>query len=196
MSTLWLWALLPLSLAGQSTLFTCMSSTKDYVVGAKLPMSGLFFKDSAGAWRHAGYNHPLFSQRVHDILTAVAFVRGNEKTKQVDLVGWDAAGPWVMLARALCGDAVARTAADVNGFTFEKVKTTDDPMMLPGAVKYGGLYALTGLAAPGELYLNHMDAAAQASWLPGVYGAASAAGNLVQKADKVEQDGVADWLLR
>ena len=55
----WLWALLPLSLAGQSTLFTCMSSTKDYVVGAKLPMSGLFFRDSKGAWQHAGYNHPL-----------------------------------------------------------------------------------------------------------------------------------------
>jgi dienelactone hydrolase len=143
-----------------------------------------------------GYNRPLLAQRVHDILTAVAFVRGNEKTKQVDLVGWEQAGPWVMLARALCGNAVARTAADVNAFSFEKVKTTDDPMMLPGAVKYGGLYALTGLAAPGELYLHHMDRAATESWLPSAYAAFNAAGNLVQKADKVGQDGVADWLLR
>jgi dienelactone hydrolase len=143
-----------------------------------------------------GYNRPLLAQRVHDILTAVAFVRGNEKTKQVDLVGWEQAGPWVMLARALCGNAVARTAADVNAFSFEKVKTTDDPMMLPGAVKYGGLYALTGLAAPGELYLHHMDRAATESWLPSAYAAFNAAGNFVQKADKVGQDGVADWLLR
>ena len=44
-----------------------------------------------------GYNRPLLAQRVHDILAAVAFVRDNEMTKQVDLVGWDAAGPWVML---------------------------------------------------------------------------------------------------
>jgi len=142
-----------------------------------------------------GYNRPLLAQRVHDILTAVAFVRGNEKTKQVDLVGWDEAGPWVMLARALCGDAVARTAADANGFSFDKVKTTDDPMMLPGAVKYGGLYALTGLAAPGELYLHNLDRALTDSWLPSVY-AAYFAENLVRKADKTDPVTVADWLLR
>jgi dienelactone hydrolase len=142
------------------------------------------------------YNRPLLAQRVHDILTAVAFVHGNDKTKQVDLVGWDAAGPWVMLARALCGDAVARTAADANDFTFKKVKTTDDSMMLPGAVKYGGLYALTGLAAPGDLYLHHLDKAVMEPWLPSAYTALNAAGNLVQKADKVEQDGVADWLVK
>ena len=138
----------------------------------------------------------MLAQRVHDILTAVAFVRDNEKTKQVDLVGWDAAGPWVMLARGLCGDAVARTAADANAFTFEKVKKTNDPMMLPGAVKYGGLYALTGLAAPGELYLHHMDRAMMNPWLPQVYAAAGAADNLVQKAEKAEPAAVADWLLR
>jgi hypothetical protein len=142
------------------------------------------------------YNRPLLAQRVHDILTAVAFVQANEKTKQVDLVGWGEAGPWVMLARALCGDAVARTAADVNGFNFEKVKATNDPMMLPGAVKYGGLYALTGLAAPGELYLHHMDAGAKESWLPDAYAAANGAANLVQKTEKAEPDAVADWLLR
>jgi hypothetical protein len=142
------------------------------------------------------YNRPLLAQRVHDILTAVAFVRGNEKTKQVDLVGWDKAGPWVMLARALCGDAVARTAADVNDFSFNKVMTTGDPMMLPGAVKYGGLYALTGLAAPGELFLHHMDRAVTESWLPSVYAAANDAGNLVRKPEKAEPDVVADWLLR
>ena len=35
-----------------------MTSTKDYVVGAKLPLSGLFSRN-AGKWQHAGYNHPL-----------------------------------------------------------------------------------------------------------------------------------------
>jgi hypothetical protein len=143
-----------------------------------------------------GYNRPLLAQRVHDILTAVAFVRGNEKTKQVDLVGWEQAGPWVMLARALCGDAVARTAADGNAFTFEKVKTTDDPMMLPGAIKYGGLYALTGLTAPGELYLHHLDRAVMEPWLPKVYAAAGAAGNLERITEKADPNAVVGWLLR
>src|SRR5205814_2415087 len=79
-----------------------------------------------------GYNRPLLANRVHDILTAVAWARLDEKTKKVDLVGFDAAGPWVLLARPLCGDTVARTAADVNGFRFDKVGRVDDEMMLPG----------------------------------------------------------------
>ncbi len=47
-----------------------------------------------------GYNRSLLANRVHDILTAVAFVKGHEKTKTVDLLGIDKAGPWVLLARA------------------------------------------------------------------------------------------------
>src|SRR5207237_1063967 len=83
-----------------------------------------------------GYNRPLLANRVHDILTAVACARSHEKTKKVDLVGFDAAGPWVLLARPLCGDTVARTAADVNGFRFDKVRRVADEMMLPGVLKY------------------------------------------------------------
>jgi photosystem II stability/assembly factor-like uncharacterized protein len=39
-----------------------MTVTKEYVVGAKLPPSGLFHEASPHNWQHAGYNHPfLFS---------------------------------------------------------------------------------------------------------------------------------------
>jgi len=41
------------------TLYTCMVTSKDYVVGAKLPPSGIFAKPAAGKWRHLGYNHPF-----------------------------------------------------------------------------------------------------------------------------------------
>src|SRR5207237_1639829 len=101
-----------------------------------------------------GYNRPLLAQRVHDVLTAVAHARGHEKTKKVHLVGFGKAGPWVILARALCGDAVARTAADVARFRFDTITSTENEMMLPGAVKYGGLGAFAGLCAPGELFLH------------------------------------------
>jgi hypothetical protein len=141
------------------------------------------------------YNKPLLAQRVHDILTAVAYVRGHEKTKQIDLVGVGAAGPWVLLARALCGDAVARTAADVNGFRLEKVKTTDDPMMLPGALKYGGLPALAALAAPGEVYIYNQHGTGMGHWAEAVYTAAGAADRFV-KNDKGTADDAVKWLLR
>ena len=52
---------LPLALSGQYTLYTCGASSKDYVVGAKLPASGIFLKSAGGEWRHAGFNHPFIT---------------------------------------------------------------------------------------------------------------------------------------
>jgi photosystem II stability/assembly factor-like uncharacterized protein len=40
-------------------LYTCMSTTKGYVVGSKLLESGLSRRGATGEWRHIGYNHPF-----------------------------------------------------------------------------------------------------------------------------------------
>jgi dienelactone hydrolase len=142
-----------------------------------------------------GYNRPLLAQRVHDVLTAVAFVRGHERTKQVHLLGWEEAGPWVLLARSLCGEAVARTAADFAGFRFEKVRDTADPMMLPGALKYGGLAALAALAAPAELYDHNHRGTGSGRWLRAAYQAAGATDKLHRNPDKMPPEQVVGWLL-
>lgn len=55
----WLF-LLALPAYAQYTLYTCGVAAKEYVVGAKLPPSGLFRKDPGG-WRHAGFNLPFLS---------------------------------------------------------------------------------------------------------------------------------------
>jgi photosystem II stability/assembly factor-like uncharacterized protein len=54
-------AVWPLPAFAQHTLYACGSSTRDYVVGAKLPASGIFVRASNGEWRHAGFNHPFLS---------------------------------------------------------------------------------------------------------------------------------------
>ena len=59
-------AMLPLPVAGQYTLYTCMVTSKGYVVGAKLPPSGIFLKAATGEWRHAGYNHPFINALDYD----------------------------------------------------------------------------------------------------------------------------------
>ena len=46
---------------GAYTLYTCMVTSKGYVVGAKLPPSGIFIKPSTSVWKHVGYNHPFIS---------------------------------------------------------------------------------------------------------------------------------------
>ena len=66
MRWLLLLAIWPLPAASQYTLYTCMVTSKDYVVGAKLPPSGIFLKPAGGEWRHAGYNHPFLNALDYD----------------------------------------------------------------------------------------------------------------------------------
>ncbi len=143
-----------------------------------------------------GYNRTLLAERIHDILTAVAFAKNHDQVKTVHLLGLEKAGPWVLLARDLCGDAVSRTAADGNDFRFDQVKTTSDEMMLPGALKYGGLPALAALAAPGELYVHNHRGNGSGQWLKAVYEAAGAKDKLQESSEKGTDEKCVEWLLR
>lgn len=143
-----------------------------------------------------GYNRPLVSERVADILTAVAYAKNIKGVKKVHLVGFGKAGPWVLLARGLCGDAVQRTAVDLNRFRFEQVKDTNDEMMLPGALKYGGLPALAALCAPGELYLHNAEGIGTSSWLEAAYAASGAPKAWQRHEAKKDTGDVLQWLLR
>jgi hypothetical protein len=111
--------------------------------------------------RYAGYtfcyNRTPLANRVHDILTAVGCAKHLYGATSIDLVGSGEAGPWVVLARGLCGNVVRRTVADCRNFSFKNVRLPSDPMFLPGGLKYGDLIGFAGLAAPGELYLAGFD---------------------------------------
>lgn len=143
-----------------------------------------------------GYNRPVLANRVHDILTAVSYAKNHDQAKTIHLVGFDKAGPWVALARPLCGEAVARTAADLDQFRFEKVRATSDEMMLPGALKYGGLEALAALSAPAELFLHNPAPSGSGQWLKPAYQTAGKPDRLQLVAEKVSTEKVLEWLLR
>ena len=141
-----------------------------------------------------GYNLPLLSQRIQDILTAVAYARStNEK---VELAGFGAAGPWVLLARSLCGDAVTRCAADAAKFNFARITKTDDPMMLPGALKYGGLDCLASLSAPSPLLIHNSEGSALGNWLKAAYAAGGHPDHLTLKSEPQSPAEVIAWLVR
>jgi dienelactone hydrolase len=98
-----------------------------------------------------GYNRPLLSNRVRDVLTLVGAIRKKSPDKPLHLVGVGEAGVWVLLARALAGDAVEQTVVDLDGFRFSEVNGTAEPNFLPGALKYGDIGGLASLAAPARL---------------------------------------------
>lgn len=118
-----------------------------------------------------GYNRPLVAERVRDVLTMIAAIQSQPAVKEVHLVATGDAGPWGLLAAAVAGDRLASTTADLRGFSFTKVATADDPMLLPGALRYGDIAGLAALAAPapltvygtGDADLAALDAAYQAA---------------------------------
>ena len=143
-----------------------------------------------------GYNRPVFANRVHDILTAVLFARDVLKAKTIHLVGWEGAGPWVVAARALCGDAVARTAADLNQFRFETITSASDENLLPGAVKFGGLPAFLALCAPGEVFAHNHSGTGSGQLSKAVYDAAGAKDALKREPGKAKAEDVVEWLTK
>jgi dienelactone hydrolase len=143
-----------------------------------------------------GYNRSLLANRVHDALTLIAFGTSMLKAKTIQLVGWGEMGVVAVLAKALAGDAVTKTAADLNQFRFENVKDTADPMMLPGAVKYGGLPAFLALCAPGKVLAHNHRGTASGKLPRAAYEAAGAADNLTRATEKVDDAKIVEWLIK
>ncbi len=83
------------------------------------------------------YNHAVFAQRVHDVLTAVKFIKAYERpSKRIQLACFDEAAPVAAAAAAMCGDTIDAVAIDTGGFRFGKVLDIHDPNFLPGGAKY------------------------------------------------------------
>jgi dienelactone hydrolase len=144
-----------------------------------------------------GYNRTPLAQQVRDALGAVHYAWARNMTPpKVHLVGWGSMGPVAVLAKALAGGKVAKLAADLNRFRFEDIQDAADPMMLPGAVKFGGLGAFLALCAPGEV-LVHNHAGTGTGRLPqAAYAAAGAADRLTRSADKLDDAKVVEWLVK
>lgn len=94
-----------------------------------------------------GYNRAVIAERAHDLLSAVALAKGWSGTSRVKLAGFGEAGAWSLLARAAAGDMIDRAAIDLNGFDFDAIQSPSDPLLLPGALKYGGMSGIIALCA-------------------------------------------------
>jgi hypothetical protein len=143
-----------------------------------------------------GYNRSVLANRVSDALTLIAFCKSTLNAKTISLVGWGEFGPVAILTKALAGDAVAKMAADMNQFRFENIKETDDPLLLSGAVKYGGLPAFLALCAPGEILVHNHKGTASGRISKAAYDAASAANKLTRMEEKLDDMKVVEWLAK
>jgi hypothetical protein len=105
-----------------------------------------------------GYNHSLFAQRTHDVLSLLSFLKhssvgGHPKPDSISLVAWGSAGPVAAAARAVAGSTVNRAAIDTGGFRFGALLDFRHPQFLPGGAKYLDLPGLLASPGPAPLWL-------------------------------------------
>ena len=102
-----------------------------------------------------GYNHSLFSQRVHDILAVIAFCRFSKyEPAGVHLIGLGKqCGVMAAAAAVQAGQALDKIAIGTSGFRFGSITDIRDPMLVSGAVRYGDVPGLLALAAPRQIWL-------------------------------------------
>ncbi len=149
-----------------------------------------------------GYNHALFAQRTHDVLSIVRFLRHADgvpcenPVKTIAVTGWHGSGPIVAAAGALAGDAIDRTAIDTQGFRFGHLLDYRDPMFLPGGAKYLDLPGLIALHAPHPLWLA--GEGSQPALISAAYHDASQVDGLVTFAGEAakQQAAASEWLLK
>ena len=135
---------------------TAAVSCSDYFA---LGMNAEQFKELRGTLdnnqNYAGltfcYNRPLLAERVGDV--AAVLSGSSRKMETMTAVGTGQAGPIVLLAAAVSKRKIDRVIVDLNGFSFSKVTTPNDEMMLPGAMRYGDIGGLAALAFPCHMQL-------------------------------------------
>ncbi|MFO0805131.1 MAG: acetylxylan esterase [Gemmataceae bacterium] len=142
-----------------------------------------------------GYNRPILANRVHDLLTLVGFGR-MLKAKTIAIAGFGEMGPAAVMAKALAGEHVSKCAADINQFRFEDIKDASDPMMLPGAVKFGGLGAFLALCAPDAVFVHNHQGSGIGKIAEAAYEAAGAATKLQRSGPKADDAKVVEWLVK
>jgi dienelactone hydrolase len=141
------------------------------------------------------YNHSLFAQRAHDVLSLIEWIRTDEhEAKEIVLVGTGGIGPVVAAAGAVSGDAVTATAIETAGFRFTQLSDYRDVNFLPGIVKYGDLPALLALNAPRKLLVLG-DEEDQAPVTRDVYAAANGSVTWKPSAERAEA-AIVEWLVQ
>ena len=141
------------------------------------------------------YNDTVFARRVHDILTVVAFIRGDEHApKHLHLIATNGAGPLAAAARAIAGSQIDKAAIDTQGFRFASITSYRDANFLPGAVKYGDLPSLLALSAPNSLWISG-ESGEVPETVEQAYASDANSNRVSSSPLQNSADTAADWLL-
>jgi hypothetical protein len=167
-------------------------STRARVLSASAPTATAVPAAASSDGRYLGftlgYNRAIIAERAHDVLSGIALLRSLRGARTVRLLSHGLAGPSALLASAVAGDAVAGAAIELGGFDFQQVRNADDPRLLPGGLKYGGLAGFASLCVGPTLVAGLSGQSNLA--------ALRARDGVVVQHDSARLDDLIDFLLR
>lgn len=141
-----------------------------------------------------GYNHPLFAQRVHDVLTCISNAKFHEQSPaKIHVAGVNGAGIIAAAACAIAGNAINSISVDTAGYRFATITEIRDVNLLPGAVKYGDVPAILALCAPTKLRVAG-ETAESVAITESAYKASSAVPEFLPSSK--DSAAIVDWLLK
>ncbi len=100
------------------------------------------------------YNRTDTALRVHDVVTALAYLTERVSRSRLALVGIGEAGLWCLLARALTPMPVP-SVIDVAGFSIGDDQSYVERLYVPGLRAVGGLLTALALAAPAPTFIHN-----------------------------------------
>lgn len=124
-----------------------------------------------------GYNPTLFAHRVQGVVAALAAAREVEGVRSVGLLARGDAGGWSLLALGLPGTRAPDRAVIEALRDLDQVTGIEDPYLLPGALRYGGLDGFLPLCAPLDLRVIRPEELPEA--VHASYGAAGVPWNVL-----------------
>jgi dienelactone hydrolase len=140
------------------------------------------------------YNRTPLVERVQDILTALAYVRGRtDVAGPPRLIGVGDAGAWCLLAAPLApADTVV--VADLNRLSGDEDPRWLGDLFTPCILKAGDVRTAAALAAPRRMLLHNFSPHLAPAALVAPYASAGQAGNLKAEATPATPEAVAKWV--
>ncbi|MBM4034699.1 MAG: acetyl xylan esterase [Planctomycetes bacterium] len=139
------------------------------------------------------YNRTDLVERVQDILTSLAWLKGRKDVKEVGLVGVGQAGAWCLFAAPFTPEGT-RVVADLAQVSSDEHVRWQADLFTPCLLKAGGFATAVALAAPRPLLLHDVAADLDPAPFRSAYAAADAPKSLRIEKDTIGEKALAAWL--
>jgi dienelactone hydrolase len=141
------------------------------------------------------YNRTDDANRVQDILTSLAYLRAQAGLLPLKVVGFEKAGIWCLLARALANDDAA-FAVNLDQFAADSDAAFLRDLNIPGIRRAGDFRTAAVLNLRAPLWIHNASETFPSDWLQSVFSALGRSGLLRIDNRLAGEQELMEWLLR